>query len=581
MGTVYRKSWTALNGWGYQLDIIPYDSNYDDTVTTLSAAEAMLIDVGIVADKYDELPIGMAPPTTMTITVVINKLPSALQTYLRTKEFGGARNTFILQTNGGGNDQTILFCGVQAQINSTVYQREQGNYIVEIELTDAIQWVMASTSPASTPEWAAWSPTGASFGRVFEYRGQGNDGYYDSIYDFSLLGGGYKIYMHSWNATLEKVAAALHTAATAKALRGTTIVNAFDRNNKWRTEPMDICAFYEQTEVSNASARARTAALTHSTALLCTHVVTTVGVATAWPITYAVQNIGGLTAAGDKYGWTGYESWWDVFKDLCETLFIRASYTYTRVSGLSVEWSVSPVMAASSGSFAFDTSLDEPEIEETATAISKAEVRYQTEYPDGDTTEYVNNADAARADRSFNVNAILHNSIIFKGVRDEESEEGTDMVAERGLLHTNMIHFADGGSGQWRTKAHEDSRIRWGAGAGEWLDFFESAISGRPPKDREAHPLWVTAVQGVSGLPRALSQMYTRVFGVDTLATVRLRFPLQTTGVRRLGQRYVISGAITTDIPHLSWQNAIVTEIETDIKEGTQEILFTLLPTPV
>lgn len=585
MPTVYRKTWTHKNGWVYRLDIVPYDADYDDTVTHISAADANMIDVGEITESLDELPIGLMTPSSMTVTFVLNRLPADLQTYIRTKQSGSARNTFILSTDAGspGGDE-ILFCGVQSKISSTTYNRENGEYFVEVELVDALQWVMSTSKPSDSTTWTEWTPSGSSYPFVIEYRGQDDDGYYDSLYDPSASGvGNLQHYFHSWNATMDKIGDVINTEATTRALRGTTLVNAFDRNSVWKgTQALSQTVFYDQNEVSDASPRVRGAALTNSTALLCTHIRGIFGepTGTTPPIRFVEQTLGGLTASADKYGWTKYESWWDLFKDLCETLFLKATYTYTRTSGLSVAWTIAPVISTSQGSIAFDTSLDQPETTETENAIGKAEVRWESEYGDDDVLEYVVNADVSRADRSFNVQAMMHNNVIFKPIRDKKSGSfGDDMVAEAGLLHTNMIFFADGGSGQWRTKAHENVRIFWGSGASDYFDYNESTISGRPPKNRDEHPIWVVANQQVNGLPYALAQSYASLFGQDDIATCTLRFKI-TDGIRRVGRRYAITGGITTDIPHLAWGNAVATEVKTNVKDGSQTITFTLVPNP-
>ena len=47
-----------------------------------------------------------------------------------------------------------------------------------------------------------------------------------------------------------------------------------------------------------------------------------------------------------------------------------------------------------------------------------------------------------------------------------------------------------------------------------------------------------------------------------------------------IGTRHAITGDITTDVPHLAWGNAVITEVVTNITDGTQALTFTLIPDP-
>ena len=599
MSNVYRKTWTAANGHTYKLDIVPYDTATTAAVVNLSDADANLIEVGALTDEFDELPVGLAKPSSMTIRFVLNRLPTALQTYLRAKQNSTGifdldsgilvypRNTFILATDGGAAEDTILFVGVQSKINSQTYTRANGEYIVEIECTDAVQYVMSNISPKQDTKrfakMSAWSADFASGGldesgynlqlrrKQYAYellRAAGAKRYaswYVSSKDTEYS------YFNTWATTFNVISQTLAACVNDIALRnGGSGVDEFDKDGIWQSNDVtDVCTFLVAEQVDDTTTRGTGAGLSASQLYLLTNIV------------QDGNNVGGLSAETDKYGWGRYESYWDLFKDLSESMFLKAWYRYERGTGTDAGkiftlWNIEPVMSAINVAIDVLDSLDEPEIIETEPAIGRAEVRYQAEYGEATVTQLVANAGAVRADRQFTVDTPMHNNPLFKPKRPGD-------IYELGMLHCNLFWFNDTNASAFGSdniaKVHENLKIRWGSGAGQIFEYNESTISHNPPIDKELHQFWAASAQRVTGLPYALAHSYTAVFGQDALASVTLRLRLNDYRIV-VGNRHTITGDITTDLPHLAWSNAVATSVETNVTEGTQTVRFMLIPNP-
>lgn len=584
MGTIYRKQWTATNGHTYTLDIVPYDTDTDETtVVTLSAADANLVEVGTITHAFDELPVGLMTPPSMTCKVVINRLPSALQTALRAKfiEFAGpggyvARNLFILKSDYGvAGTVNVVFCGVQARINSQTYERQSGEYIVEIELQDAMQWTMSSIKPSNSLAWTALQESTRKIRRIaWELRAPNvGDGLYDAVYDTGLTNLDERLEFHTWEQSFGAIMDYISQEAKKMSIRSTSTFNTADYGLDWESsDALGIMQLYNTNGWTVASGRPRGSTLTNATTYLCTH------------ITQNGQTIGGLASPQDKYGWTRYESWWDFFKDISETMFLKVSYKYAidtviEPGVVNVTWEIRPVISTNVATVDIMDSLDEPNIEETASAIGRCETRFAAEYGDATVTQHIANAGVARADRQYTVDMVMHNVPLFKG-RREDLRFGIDpYIAEPGLQHCNQFWFWDTSvSPNEIVKVHENMKIKWGAGSGDAFDY-NALIADTPPYDKEAHNAWAIEVQRTTGMPASLANAYVSLFGDDNLATVEIRTRLIDYRLS-VGDRMTISGQVTSDVPHLAWSNAVITSVETDVTAGTQTVIFMLIPTP-
>ena len=584
MGTIYRKQWTATNGHTYTLDIVPYDTDTDDTtVVTLSGADANLVEVGTITHAFDELPVGLMTPPSMTCKVVINRLPSALQTALRAKfvEFAGpggyvARNLFILKSDYGvAGAVNVVFCGVQARINSQTYERQSGEYIVEIELQDAMQWTMSSIKPSNSLAWTGLQEATRKVRRVaWELRAPGiGNGLYDAVYDTGLTNLDERLEFHTWEQSLGAIMDYISQEAKKMSIRSTSTFNTADYGLDWESgDALGIMQLYDTNGWEVLTGRPRDTVLTNTDTYLCTH------------ITQNGQTIGGLASAQDKYGWTRYESWWDFFKDISETMFLKVSYKYAidtviEPGVVNVTWDIRPVISTNVANVDIMDSLDEPNIEETASAIGRCETRFSAEYGDATVTQHIANAGVARADRQYTVDMVMHNVPLFKSRREGLTFGVDPYIAEPGLQHCNQFWFWDTSvSPNEIVKVHENLKIKWGAGSGDVFDY-AALIANNPPFDKEAHNAWAIEVQRTTGMPASLANAYVSLFGDDNLATVEIRTRLIDYRLF-VGDRMTITGQVTSDVPHLAWANAVITSVETDVTAGTQTVKFMLIPTP-
>lgn len=584
MGTIYRKQWTATNGHTYTLDIVPYDTDTDDTtIVTLSGADANLVEVGTITHAFDELPVGLMTPPSMTCKVVINRLPAALQTALRAKfiEYAGpggyvARNLFILKSDYGVSGATnVVFCGVQARINSQTYERQSGEYIVEIELQDAMQWTMTSIKPSNSLAWTGLQEATRKVRRVaWELRAPGiGNGLYDAVYDTGLTNLDERLEFHTWKQSLGAVMDYISQEAKKMSIRSTSTFNTADYGLDWESgDALGIMQLYDTNGWEVLTGRPRDTVLTNTDTYLCTH------------ITQNGQAIGGLASAQDKYGWTRYESWWDFFKDISETMFLKVSYKYAidtviEPGVVNVTWDIRPVISTNVANVDIMDSLDEPNIEETESAIGRCETRFSAEYGDATVTQHIANAGVARADRQYTVDMVMHNVPLFKGRREGLTFGVDSYIAEPGLQHCNQFWFWDTSvSPNEIVKVHENMKIKWGAGSGDVFDY-AALIANNPPFDKEAHNAWAIEVQRTTGMPASLANAYVSLFGDNNLATVEIRTRLVDYRLF-VGDRMTITGQVTSDVPHLAWSNAVITSVETDVTAGTQTIKFMLIPTP-
>lgn len=580
MSVVYRKSWPALDGATYTLDIVPYDTDVDGSVITLSEADANLIEVGEVVTEFDELPVGLMKPASMTLRMVINRLPSALQTYLRTKQDPAtkSRNTFILKRDYAGTT-TVLFAGVQTRINSQSYERQNSEYIVEIECTDALHYVMTSYKPTSTSFFSG--------GAYLDFTAPYDTQVKRTKNAFELLAAtanpgltaGYQSLGNNEEATFWTLALTmsvftfeLSNLAKALTLRQTYAGDAFDNTGELSSNAItNVAKFRRTTRTTANGARTAGSYLDADELYLLTH------------ISRDGQLVGGLASPNDKYGWGKYETHWDLFKDLLECFMCQASYRYEIGTGLSAGkiyaiWEVQPIVPSIVTGIDIMRALDEPTVTETESAIGRAEVRFATEYPDQSSLQHIANSGAVRADRQYTVDMAVHNCPIHK----LSTNFATLDFVQRGFIHCNQLWYRDTGAtskygSDNLVKVHENLSLAY-TGALDF-DYDESTISHNPPLYPTAYTTWAIGTQQVTGLPFALADAYARVFGQDDLATVELRLPMAYR-IMQLGLTYPITGQITSDIPHLAWSRAVPVSIASNPMDNTQTVKFMLIPLP-
>lgn len=585
---IYRKAWTSpTTGWQHRLDIVPYGETLSGSVTTLTPAEGMFIEVGAVEVGFDDLPYGLAKAAVCKIGVVLSELPSALQTIIRTKVAGTTRTLFMLFSDRGtsGATFTLEFSGVQQKISGTKYKVKGSTFITELELIDAMQWVMASTSMDTILGQPTFPAVTTTHGVLYDVGFSGAtraDSYHDAR--VSATGWSDKYKAVAWETVMSAVRLGLTQAWTAKAARtsnGTSAAldTAADSALQLDTGFFNCATFYK---ASTTYPRAVSTALTKTTTLLVTNVLQS----------GTGDTIGGITSASDKYSWATYKTAWDWMLDMAETFNAKVWHVTNYNAGggnpyLTVTWYMRPAKANYDASTPVAINIDrsiaeEFEVVETEVGIGSSQVRLETE-SGNDVKEFRNVSGTTRADRSYTVRCKMTNSVSVKSDYDFAVDDRTkaDHVS-KGLFQTNLLCYADGSA---IVKAHEAVRLFTDASTST---LYEPATSATPPNPTadanapNAWNLWVNAVQSEGGLPNALSQHILAMFAQDNLASVEAEYMITTNGSATLptalGSIHNITGALATGLPHLSWSTAIVTNVSTDFVAGTTSIKYTLCP---
>lgn len=588
---IYRKAWTDRSGtkWRYRLDIVPYDETLSGAVTTLSDTVAAFIEVGAVESALDELPYGLEQPKQMSLRMALNKLPSALRTYIRTKQSGTARNLFLYWCDRGtaGVTWTLEFAGVQAKIAGTSYSKADGAMMTTVELVDALQWTMASTTMADA--LAAWAGSGTRHGTYYDVRFNSIDrteAYHDAR--VSATGWSDGFYTATFNDAVHAVRTGITAKFTANAARTTNATlgatgQAADLMDGW-LEMVNSCTIFYKA--ADALPRAVSTALTSNTLRIVSDV-----------LDESLAPIGGMMQPGDKYGWAAYESVWDWLKDMCETHNAKATYLIRYAPGggapyLYAEWQVTPPKATHSGAAVPQLSTDkrlneDAEVTETEAGIGKVEVRWESEN-DKDVTEVVYNTGAARADRSFNVNLLMHNLPTYKPDYAETSwdNDQADMLS-KGFFQTNIYGYLQTTGEPW--KVHEAVRFYSDASTSTLYEPAE-ADAPLPIGDDGNAPtnwgLWCNAVQNDAttngGMMRGLAAHLATLFGDDDVATVELKWRISDYGADvlndALGTVHELTGEFATDLPHLGWTTACVVAVTADHANNEATIKYILMP---
>lgn len=606
---IYRKEWTApATGWRYRLDIVPYDGYLTDAVTMLSGAEATAIEVGAIESSFDKLPYGLKSPDQMTLKLAISNLPSALVERLRNKidtgtitvgartSTGVIKNTFLLFSDRGtnGGTYTLEFIGTPAKINSMSYKKEAGAYVTSVELVDALYDAMAGM-PMSKIEGNAWA---------------GN--YHSVLYDVGFPSVNRSDAYHTarvedtgWSTgffveSIADIMGAIKKNISNELVRQ-TCRTANTGSSAWE-DSADIFGnmsdmFVNCTEFyENADAYPRTAgaALTTSTAKLVTRVIEKDTGAT----------VGGMVSARDSVSWARYETAWDWYKDLCESLAAKVTYRpiYNAGGGspfITYAWYARPAKTQYTITqvATLDKALEYPDITETEDGIAKSEVRTEL-FSEGNVTDWIVNSGVTRADQQFTLQSYLHNLPVTLDTVVKTSGGGDPSksdIKSIGLFQTNRIVYEAGGQ---CFLAHPTVRIHTGFLTSTLYAAVDPATSDDvgtlPPNltfdntTGQQYALWVNAVQTYGGLPYAIAKNVTTIFGQDSLASFEAEFRIDDykamtlpSGVTTPALGDVVdlsSSQAATDLPQLAWSLAVIASVKCDHQAGTAIIKFVLIP---
>ena len=594
----YRYTWkNDTNGWNYRIDILPYDDDLSDSITTLDAGT--VISIGTLEQSFDELPIGLMDSPTFDVTLNFSRLPSALQTYLRGRftpsASGDKPNTWLFWSDRGtaGGSYLLEFCGVQDNIESVEYTpNDSGEYEATYELVDALHWAMSHTSGEDVFGIVA-VPTPQSATRYTNYYDVMRfNGVAGPLLTSGLWGTvGVKradITRYACTSSFAYVMQQLYEGLTAKlsaTLARTTNVGtiatltAADLGLDLQTMIEKGVRFYS-TDFTGE--RAKSTVLDSTTALLTTHVY------------IDGEVLGGICSSHDSYGWAQATAIIDIVKDLCETLGVKASYYPSYVASgsgdyIAYTWNISSPGDYDGDATATPTILltrgtDYVSIVEGGATIGKVEVRYDLHSAkyDQDITEYEATDSRSRSTRSWNTEPILHNIPSYKPM-----QSAYDGAREDGLYQTNLIWHNTNGALE---KAHEECRMTISNNMAIYYDttFAEALPTDLPhdvsrqlsddPTKQALVSGWLNTAQRQCS-PVALAEGVLQMFKPATQTTIEVTYPLTYSAnvlPSKFGTKHSLSGGPVDVFTHLPWAHAMIVGMSTDWTAGTNTISYVL-----
>lgn len=610
----YRKEWTApATGWKYRLDIVPYDGYLTDAVTMLSGAEANAIEVGEIETAFDKLPYGLQSPAQMTLRLVMSNLPAALINKLRDKLAFGTinintrsstglfKNTFLLFSDRGTNGATytLEFVGTPSKINSMSYKKEAGAYVTSVELVDALYDAMVGM-PMSNIDTTNDTPTdwGGNYHTVLYDVGfpsvARSDAYHTARVEDTGWSSGF--YVESVADIMTVIKKKISNELVRQTCRTyNTSASAWENSADIFSNLADMfvtCAEFYQC--ADAYPRTASTPLTTATAKLVTRVIEK----------DTGDTVGGMVSTRDEVSWARYETAWDWYKDLCETLGAKVTYRpiYNEAGGspyISYAWYARPVkgMYSIAQTASLDKALDYPEITETEDGIAKAEVRTDL-FSDGNVSQWIVNSGVVRADQQFTLQCFLHNLPVTMDTVVKTSGGGDpdkSDIKSIGLFQTNRIVYESGGQ---CFLAHPTVKLYTGLGTSSLYQAIDPDTSDDlgtlPPNlifdntTQQQYTLWVNAVQTYGGLPYAIGQHVTSLFGQDSLASFEAEFRIDDykamtlpSGVTSPALGDVVdlsSSSAATELPHLAWSMGVITSVKCNHQAGTASVKFVLIP---
>lgn len=583
----YRQTWhDKVTGLKYRLELLTYDTNYDAAHTDLTGRE--IIAIGTMTREFDELPVGLMKPPTLTVTIDFGSCSSTLQTYLRNAESGDLKNLWTLSVSyDGGTSYEIEFAGVQSRTESSQYTlTTAGQMIVEYELEDLF-WSMLSLDGGADLAGLLDGNTTLPFEtEVYDIDVFSPSQAADSV--FALKPPDLKVRPHPLGDLIDKYNGWLRQVLPYNYLHYT---NAGDIAAVTVAGPItafgdaiisEACTFFRQGSAGSSGTLPRIAGSPIAAADLL--------------VPAEVHNddgmIGGYVSANDELSVAQYQSGADWLKDLCETFAVKMRWRYevaTTGGGLDyvkIITAVGPVfesleVAAGTVTIGTDVIAGDITVEEGAAVIAKAEAEWSG--GDEDMGNMVTTNPGTRAQRTFTVRTTVHNNptvkarIVQKGVNIANPNAPLQDYVRFGLTQTNLLSYVtDVGA---YAKVHETVYIDDGivqSGYSDPLSEIPNVESGK--LSLEKFTLWCLDVQSRTGLPLALTKFYADRFGDRNQALVTLTMPMASIEgtAYDVGGKLAISGL--TGLTHLNTSNGQVVSHERDYEAGTMTLGVLLCP---
>lgn len=611
----YRISRELPNGWNIRLDFVPYDVTLGSTLN--SAIEELdavcLLELGDQTCEFDDVPYGLCKPQTLKFKLAWSRLPAAVQTALETgytsEALGQRVNTWILYSDRGtgGATWSVEFVGCEDNIESLELEPldekyKDGGYAYNVELVDICYHAMKVTTgytalsqkqgahrvPNDTP-WQVWMEKFANGGRNQQHVTYGPvycdhsrdvmvklfDGLAEAILDN---------YVHVTpqpgddSAVADATSTARDIFTAALELHGVGTGESVPPRRVKRTPDYSF-----PNVPSNDTVRP----------LLSTEIWLTTNV----QLRPSNTTVGGIYASNDNYSWGRKDvSIYDIMRDLCETLGVKAAYRFNYVTKagaetndrITVTWYVKRI--ASSRDYAnnvdtTDVTLDTniatkpAKIIKRGDNILKSEVRFETSNSE-DKTEIVRVVRGARASRSMNVEPIVHNIPVFlKEYNDTRGRWDS-------YKQTNTLFFKGRGSGQIIDgsimKVHEDTLYWYGPKATQYVSVSSTASSNpefQTDRLQQAYMVQLAALQAETSMAVALTKLHLKAFADNDNGIVEISFSIGTSPYvlcDALAGRHTLTGDVTTTFTTLAWDYALPASIKVNWTEGTSDIKYYL-----
>lgn len=607
----FRISRTLPNGWRVRLDILPTGNSLNNPSNTIAEEDAVsLLELGSQKNEFDSVPYGLSKPQTLKIKLGWSRLSADLQSAITDQPSDFlSRNIFLLYSDRGTNGATYSLEFAGCEDNIEAFELEplgENEYAYSIELADLAYMAMKTANQWLRPP-SSDDLTGLTDGGKFENvpnntpwqiyltatRGRNQAG------ELSGLG----LYMvNTQNAMSEvsrKMALRMRSATRSESgiFANKNIPALFDRTNTLRNMFTAALELYGCTtdgvEVSGKLRRKNTPALGATALYLVGKVVKVAS-------NIDIKTLGGIFSGSDNYGWDRNDnSAYDVLRDLCETLGVKASYRFEIVPGgtyadtpydtVGVIWDIKRI--ASSRDFAnnLDTpddaiaitkSITDPKITVRGDNILKSEVRYETSRQE-DKTEIVRISQGARASRSMNVEPIVHNIPIFYPEYDERRGRYGP------FQQTNHIFFKGNGAGGSPDgsvmKVHEDTLYWYGPGATQYVSVTSTASDNpwdQTDDTQQATAIQLAAMQSETSMAAALTKLHLKAFSDENNALVEIEWPLTVSPYvlpSGLAGRHQLTGGPASVFTYLAWSRALPVSIDVDWVAGTSKMKYYLL----
>lgn len=598
----YRHSWiNRATGYQCRLDIVPYDQNIGGTETvlpvfTISGDPDMIQEQG-----FDELPLGMMTVGGIEISVIIDNVPSTLRTRLKdgTDATGDKRNTFIFWTDRGtgGVTWTVEGVYVQTDIESTKYTTVAGLTVCTYALQDALSWTMqrmtgkqmfhdgSYKAPESSRRWSELQQTNATDLPVTNQ---------------SFLvdrGGASYVCLSSWQHIADHISDSVSSWFNTWVNRsGSVLAGYVNSVGQAPFQDLLVGALTMFRPVEDGTARVAGDELTVDELLFVTHIYDDDG-----------NMIGGLYHENDELSLARYESTWDACRELSEQGFVKVSWRYVYNDDvtnpyISVSMRVRRPLAQSRRVGGITegeatktlTRIGDEEVTDGSSVIGKSEVRGKT-FRDKDITEVVVNNGTTRGQRSFNAPCVVWTAPVWmdKARRDRHGRDYLEFN-QHGFTQTNMVFCVDG-SGNQRVKVHETIRFGWSQGATDHFEF-SSVESEQPPLiangtgnagNAEQSELaimqfeaWCNTLQSSTGTMAGLANSALQLFASRNQASFDLTMPITSAEGLTEFLGYVFSVDAHATLDHITWSQAVCTNIKVDWKKGTITYSLLCIPDP-